>query len=360
MKIATILGTRPEIIRLSLIIRALDRLADRHVLIHTGQNADYRLNALFFRELGLREPDYALHLGSDTLGRFLGELFSKLEPVLAAEKPDKVLLLGDTNSALSAVLVERMGIPVIHMEAGNRSFDPTMPEELNRRIVDAVSTYHLPYTERARENLLAEGMTRSRIMVFGNPIGEVLHEYKPFIRQSRILQTLGLTARQYFLATVHRAENVDRTDRLSSILHSFHLIARQHGRRVIVSIHPRTRLRLERMDEVKLDPLVELHEPFGFFDFVKLEQEALCVLTDSGTVQEECCLLQVPAVTMRTSTERPETVECGSNLVAGVSAERIAEAAEAAISFPSHWKPPECYLVMDVSHKVVKFLLGGR
>lgn len=360
MKIATILGTRPEIIRLSLIIRELDRLAGRHVLIHTEQNQDYRLNDVFFRELVLRDPDYALGLRSDSLGHFLGDLYRKLEPILIAEKPDKVLVLGDTNSALSALLVERMGIPVIHMEAGNRSFDRSMPEELNRLVIDAVASINLPYTERARENLLAEGMAIDRVLVFGNPIGEVLQGYAPQIKQSRILQALGLSSKQYFLATVHRAENVDHPDRLASILYSFNRIAEQHNRRVIVSIHPRTRSRLVSIGDISFHPLVELHEPFGFFDFVKLEAEACCVLTDSGTVQEECCLLQVPAVTMRTSTERPETVECGSNIVAGVETDRIVEAVAAAIAFPSHWKPPESYLEKDVSRKVVKFILGGR
>ncbi|WP_159881073.1 non-hydrolyzing UDP-N-acetylglucosamine 2-epimerase [Paenibacillus puerhi] len=360
MRIVTILGTRPEIIRLSLIIRKLDDLADRHVLVHTGQNFSHRLSDVFFEEMNLRLPDYVLKHRSTALGAQLSLMFSEVADILEREKPDKVLLLGDTNSALCAILAERMGIPVMHMEAGNRCFDLRVPEEKNRKIIDAVSTINLPYTPQSKQNLLREGFPPERIVMTGNPIYEVLQAYASSIDSSPVLEKLRLSPQDYYLATAHRAENVDVAEHLLQILLALNTIASRDNRRVICSIHPRTRSRIAALENYEPHPLVEFHEPFGFFDFVRLERDALCVLTDSGTVQEECCLLRVPAVTMRLTTERPETVDCGSNVVAGLTAGQIADAVRLMGRMPKDWSFPEGYMDRDVSAKVVKYVLGGK
>jgi UDP-N-acetylglucosamine 2-epimerase (non-hydrolysing) len=360
MKIATILGTRPEIIRLSLIIRELDRLAEKHTLIHTGQNFTASLSGIFFDELQLRQPNIVMQNRQQSLGGQLSTLFAELERLFEQDRPDKVLVLGDTNSALSAIIAERMGIPVVHMEAGNRCFDLNVPEEKNRKVIDAISSINMPYTRQSKENLLREGVPSQRIIVTGNPIYEVLTHYGPQIAASCVLQRLQLEEKQYVLVTAHRAENVDNPEHLRQIMRGLELVADESQLRVVCSIHPRTKSRLERMTLDLSHPLVELHEPFGFFDFVKLEQHALCVLTDSGTVQEECCIFQVPTVTIRMSTERPETVDCGSNVVSGLEAEQIAAAAKIMMNRLSGWRCPEGYLDTDVSAKVVTFLLGGK
>lgn len=360
MKIATVLGTRPEIIRLSLIIQKLDELAEQHVLIHTGQNFTSTLSDVFFEELGLRQPDYMLQNQQRTLGGQLSIIFSELERIFTLERPDKVLVLGDTNSALSSILAERMGIPVIHMEAGNRCFDLAVPEEKNRKVIDAISSINMPYTRYSRDNLLREGVPSHRIIVTGNPIYEVLTHYETRIEQSDILEKLDLKGEPYFLVTTHRAENVDHPERLQQILKGLNLVAETFGHKVICSIHPRTKSRLEKDGKVTMHPLVQFHEPFGFFDFVHLEKHALCALTDSGTVQEECCIFHVPTVTIRTTTERPETVDCGSNVVSGLRAEQILNAVKVMVSFPTGWDCPDGYLDTNVSQKVVQYLLGGK
>ncbi|MBJ6363811.1 non-hydrolyzing UDP-N-acetylglucosamine 2-epimerase [Paenibacillus sp. GCM10012307] len=361
MNIATILGTRPEIIRLSLIIPKLDRLAQKHILVHTGQNFTASLSDIFFEELGIRHPDYLIESHQSALGGQLSIMFGEVDRILRFEKIDLVLLLGDTNSALSAIIAERMGIPVIHMEAGNRCFDLSVPEEKNRKVIDAISTINMPYTEYSKANLLREGFPSNRIVVTGNPIYEVLEHFKEQIDGSDVLERLGLQEGQYLLVTAHRAENVDHPQHLSGIIEGINLSAEELGLPVICSIHPRTRSKLEQGGvNLKLHPLVQLHEPFGFFDFVKLEKHARCAITDSGTVQEECCILQVPTVTIRHTTERPETVDCGSNIVSGLLPERIISAVRAMISFPADWNPPSGYLAQNVSNKVVKFLLGGK
>jgi UDP-N-acetylglucosamine 2-epimerase (non-hydrolysing) len=360
VKIVTILGTRPEIIRLSLLTQKLDELADRHVVVHTGQNFDPALSDVFYKELGLRLPDVWLRERNLSVGGQLAASFAAVERVLERERPDRVLVLGDTNSALCAVLAERMGVPVAHMEAGNRCFDLAVPEEKNRRVIDAVSTFNLPYTEYSRQNLLREGFPAARIFKTGNPIYEVLNRYRRQIGASPILDRLGLKPGGYLLATIHRSENVDHPARLAEIVRGLRLVAEQQGLRIVCSVHPRTRSMLSRLQEQAAHPLIDFCEPFGFFDFVQLERHARCVLTDSGTVQEECCILQVPAVTVRETTERPETVDCGSNTVCGVRAERMAEAASAMISLKGGWNCPEGYTDGNVSGKVAKFLLGGK
>lgn len=359
MKIMTILGTRPEIIRLSIIIKKLDQLAGRHILVHTGQNFTESLSEVFFKDLQIRKPDYVLLNQQHSLGEQLSAIYKGLEQIFEQEKPDKVLVLGDTNSGLSAILAERMGIPVIHMEAGNRCFDLEVPEEKNRKVIDAISSFNLPYTPQSKENLIKEGIERNRIIVSGNPIYEVLQHYDEHIQNSRILEQLGLEKGDYFLVTAHRAENVDHENRLKEILLGLNMVAETYKRRMICSIHPRTRSRIEQSSLIKMHSCVEFHEPFGFFDFVKLEKNALCVLTDSGTVQEECCLFHIPAVTIRKTTERPETVECGSNVVSGVDATSIANCVHAMINMPANWDLPEGYQHKNVSDKVLKVLLGG-
>lgn len=360
MKVLTILGTRPEIIRLSLIIPLLDRFAERHVLVHTGQNFTSTLSGVFFSELGLRSPDYVLQDRQASLGGQLSVMFSRMEQILEAEKPDRVLLLGDTNSALCAMLAERMGFPVIHMEAGNRCFDLEVPEEKNRKVIDAVSSINMPYTEYSRQHLLREGVPSPRIVLTGNPIYEVMQHFEPQVRKSTILEKLSLQPRKYFLVTAHRSENVDRPQHLKEILKGLNAVAETYGHRLICSLHPRTASQLKGAGAVKMHSLVEFHEPFGFFDFVRLEQETLCAITDSGTVQEECCILHVPTVTVRRTTERPETVDCGSNIVSGLDASKIHGAVRLMTEMSRDWKCPDGYLAENVSHTVVKFLLGGK
>ncbi len=355
----TILGTRPEIIRLSLIIEKLDQFADKHIVVHTGQNFTKSLNDVFFKELKVRKPDYILANSQHTLGEQLSIMYKELEKVILKEKPDKVLVLGDTNSGLSAILAERMGIPVVHMEAGNRCFDLEVPEEKNRRVIDTVSSLNLPYTPNSKENLIREGFSPNRIIVSGNPINEVLQHYMPAINESNILKQLKLQKGNYLLITAHRAENVDYEERLEEIIKGFNLVADTHQKRMICSLHPRTKSKIKDNAKLKVHPLVEFHEPFGFFDFVKLEKNALCVLTDSGTVQEECCLFHIPTVTIRKTTERPETIACGSNMLSGIDANQIASCVQVMIQQEKNWAYPIGYDDNDVSDKVLKVILGG-
>ncbi|MCE5170170.1 UDP-N-acetylglucosamine 2-epimerase (non-hydrolyzing) [Paenibacillus profundus] len=359
MRVMTILGTRPEIIRLSVIMKKLDRLAGRHVIVHTGQNFTHTLSAIFFEEMQLRQPDYVINHKQQSFGGQLASMFEHVEIILEKERPDKVLLLGDTNSALSAIIAERIGIPVVHMEAGNRCFDLAVPEEKNRRVIDAISSINMPYTEQSKQNLIREGIPSRRIVVTGNPIYEVLLHYQAQINASPILEQLQLQPQQYFIVTAHRAENVDDPEHLIQIVQSLNTIAETQQLRLIFSIHPRTRSKLTQ-HRIKLHPLVESYEPFGFFDFVRLEQHARCAITDSGTVQEECCIFQVPTVTIRNSTERPETVDCGSNVVSGLQAANIVDAVSIMTALPTGWSCPDGYVTKDVSDKVVKFLLGGN
>lgn len=360
MKVMTILGTRPEIIRLSLIIKKLDQQATKHILVHTGQNFAASLSDVFFEELGIRRPDYHINQKNLSIGSQIGTMFSELEKILDKEKPDKVLLLGDTNSALCSILVERLGIPVIHMEAGNRCFDLRVPEEKNRKVIDSVSTFNLPYTPNSRENLLKEGFPVNRIFVSGNPIYEVLENYQNEISNSNILIDLHLEEKDYFVVTIHRAENVDDEGSLLEILSGLNLVAEEFEKRLICSIHPRTKSKLDKIHNLKMNSLIEFHEPFGLFDFIKLQQHAFCVLTDSGTVQEESCLLHVPAVTVRNSTERPETIQCGSNVVSGVDANSILRCVKVMVNQSTRWPYPDGYEDSNVSSKVVKFILGGK
>ena len=357
MKLMTVLGTRPEIIRLSLIIGKLDKLC-QHVLVHTGQNYDSNLNEIFFQQLGVRQPDHFLGVRGATFGEQISKIIQTSEQVMLSEKPDRLLILGDTNSALSAVVAKRMGIPVYHMEAGNRCFDDRVPEEVNRRIIDHSSDVLMPYTERSRANLLREGIEGDRIYVTGNPIFEVIQHYEPVIRKSDILASLGVEAGKYFLVTMHREENVDVEERLQALVQTLDLLQKEYRVPVICSLHPRTASRMQRYGVGVTNNQVKLHEPFGFFDFIALEQSAFCVLSDSGTVQEECSIFRVANVTIRDVTERPETIECGSNILSGAEPETIQQCVRVVLSQKPDWTAPPEYLVPNVSSTVAKIVLG--
>jgi UDP-N-acetylglucosamine 2-epimerase (non-hydrolysing) len=356
VKILTILGTRPEIIRLSTIIGKLDRFTE-HVLVHTGQNYDRNLNDIFFQELGVRQPDVYMD-ARGSFGEQIGTILAKSEALLRAEKPDKLLLLGDTNSALSAFIAKRLGIPVYHMEAGNRCYDDRVPEEVNRKVIDHSSTILMPYTERSRQNLLREGFAGEHIYVTGNPIYEVIHQHQAKIAASNALERLGVDAGNYFLVTLHRAENVDEESRLKQFIIALDRLQQKYQIPIIVSTHPRTRNKMQYF-EIDLDnPLIRFMEPFGFFDFVALEKQARCILSDSGTVQEEASIFRVPNVTLRDVTERPETIECGSNILCGANVDTILAAVELVLSQTPSWDPPPEYLAENVSDTVLRILLG--
>jgi UDP-N-acetylglucosamine 2-epimerase (non-hydrolysing) len=356
MKVVTLFGTRPEIIRLSAVISTLDRFCT-HLLVHTGQNYDPQLSDVFFQELGVRQPDE--HLGVGSAGGFAAQAAAIIErsgEVLLREHPDRLLILGDTNSGLAAVVAARLGIPVYHMEAGNRCYDDRVPEEVNRRIIDHCSTILMPYTDRSKENLIREGIDRERIFITGNPIYEVLDVYQQQIESSDVLDRLGVIDREYLLVTLHRAENVDEPVRLARIFESLAAVGLEHGLPVLVSVHPRTADRIAQFD-ISATGLTLLR-PFGFFDFAKLEKRARAVLSDSGTVQEECAIFGVPNVTLRDVTERAETVECGSNVLSGSRKEDISRALKVAMQTSSDWSAPVEYVVPHVSRTVAKIVLG--
>lgn len=357
MKIATVLGTRPEIIRLSRIIAKLDDCAD-HVLVHTGQNYDRGLSELFFEQMGVRAPDHMLGVRADTVMGQVAQTLERCEQVFIKEKPDRLLLLGDTNSALSAIAAKRMGIPVFHMEAGNRCYDDRVPEEVNRRIIDHSSDLLMPYTERSRANLLKEGIAGERIYVTGNPILEVIEHFRPQVDASAVLETHGLEAGKFFLVTLHRAENVDLESRLQAFMQALARISETYRQPVIVSTHPRTAHRMKQFGAGDSGGDVRYVEPFGFFDFLRLELSARCVLSDSGTVQEECAIFRVPNVTLRDVTERPETLECGSNILSGADPRRILECVATVLRLPPAWEPPPEYMVKNVSDTVVRLVTG--
>jgi UDP-N-acetylglucosamine 2-epimerase (non-hydrolysing) len=357
MKILTILGTRPEIIRLSRIIPRLDAHCD-HILVHTGQNFDKNLSDIFFQQLQIRETDYFLGIRSDSFGEQIGKIIIESEKVLNQEKPDRLLILGDTNSSLSAIAAKRMGIPVYHMEAGNRCYDDRVPEEVNRRIIDHSSDMLMPYTERSRANLIREGIKSDRIYVTGNPIFEVIEHYTPEIEKSKILAQLGIEPKKYFLVTMHRQENVDIPERLSALIQSLEQIQKQYQLPIICSWHPRTKYWMQKHNLTINNPHIHLCEPFNFFDFIALEKQALCVLSDSGTVQEECCIFQVPNVTIRDVTERPETIECGSNILTGADPTTITNNVQAVLTEAPHWTIPPEYLAKSVSTTILKILLS--
>jgi UDP-N-acetylglucosamine 2-epimerase (non-hydrolysing) len=357
IKIMTIFGTRPEIIRLSLVMKLLDQHC-QHITVHTGQNYHESLSDIFLQQLEIRTPDVHLGIKANSFGQQIGEMLSKTDELLQEHKPDKVLILGDTNSALTAIVAARRGIPVFHMEAGNRCYDDRVPEEVNRRIVDHSSSVLMPYTERSKENLVREGIERERIFVTGNPIREVLRHFEEKIDQNNALENFAVRPYEYFLVTLHRAENVDIPKRLQKILHGLSAVADKFQKTMLVSVHPRTSAKLEQFGLNPESARVQLLEPLGFFEFVRLEKNALAVLTDSGTVQEECAIFGIPNVTIRDVTERPETLECGSNILSGAETDSILRAMELAVAQPANWTAPKEYLAENVAHTVANMILG--
>ncbi|AUX69624.1 UDP-N-acetylglucosamine 2-epimerase (non-hydrolyzing) [Porphyrobacter sp. HT-58-2] len=364
LKVMTILGTRPEIIRLSRTMARLDRFTD-HVLVHTGQNYDSALNQVFFDDLGIRAPDHYLGCGGGTLGETLGKILIESERVIASERPDAVLVLGDTNSAIAAIIARRMKIPVYHMEAGNRSFDRNVPEETNRKLVDHIADFSLVYTEHARRHLLAEGLPHRRIYLTGSPMREVLDHYRAQIDASDILARLDLAARGYFIVSLHREENVDNSARLTSLVETLNTLAEHYDKPVIVSTHPRTRLRLERLDRVTMDARVRYLPPFGFHDYNHLQMHAYCAISDSGTIAEESSMLGFPAITPRDAVERPEAMDVGCIIVTGlipaaildgVAAATAGFAERAAAGLPQ--PVPLDYTITNTSERVVNLMLG--
>ena len=355
MKIMTVLGTRPEIIRLSSIIKKLDKYCN-HVLVHTGQNYNRELNEIFFKELDVRKPDYYLGVKSPTFAEQIGKILIEAEKLLLKEKPDRLLILGDTNSGLVSIVAKRMAIPVYHMEAGNRCYADRVPEEVNRRIIDHSSSILMPYTQGSKENLIKEGIHSADIHVIGNPIYEVIKSFEKQIIRSKIHNELKLEKKRYFLVTMHREENVDNESRLRSIISSLQMLRKKFKIPIVCSLHPRTKKRMQKIGLKARE--VKFLAPLGFFDFVALERQAFCVISDSGTVQEECCIFKVPSVTIRDVTERPETVACGSNILVGVDSKKILKGIEMATLESNDWTVPEEYLRDNVSNIVLKILLG--
>lgn len=362
LHLMTIVGTRPEIIRLSAVIRCCDQYF-RQTLVHTGQNWDYTLHEIFFRDLGLRPPDRQLHVAGSHLGQTLGNVLSQSYQLLEELRPDAVLLLGDTNSCLSAVSAKRLHIPIFHMEAGNRCFDNRVPEEINRRIVDVTADYHLCYTEHARRNLLAMGLPPDRIFVTGSPMPEVLAEHLAQIQASPVLKRLGLEPQGYFLLSAHREENMDAEAAFLSLIDAVNGLAEQYGKPVLYACHPRARKRLELHPGI-LHPLVRVHPPLGFHDYNRLQLSALCVLSDSGTLPEESSFFRThgfpfPAVSLRPVTERPEALERGAFLLAGIRKEQVLSAVETAIAMTAQnnfGTPVPDYQDEKISGKVVSIL----
>jgi UDP-N-acetylglucosamine 2-epimerase len=362
LKVMTVVGTRPELIRLSRVIHRLDETVD-HVLVHTGQNYDYSLNEVFFKDLGIRQPDHMLGVDTSSLGAVLGGTLIAAERVMLAEKPDAVLVLGDTNSCIAAVMAKRLRIPVYHMEAGNRCFDENVPEETNRRLVDHVADFNLVYTEHARRNLLAEGLHPRRIIKTGSPMREVLDAYRDEIKGSDVLERLGLVEGGYFLVSAHREENVDHPQRLGALLDCLLAVREAYDLPVFVSTHPRTRKRLEALPSSAEHDGITFGEPLGFHDYNRLQVSAACCLSDSGTIAEESSLLGFPAVTLRDSIERPEAIDTGGILMTGLDQEDVVAAVGVAMAAGNTRdgagpRTPHDYMIDNTSERAVNFILS--
>lgn len=364
LKVITVVGTRPELIRLSRVLHRLDATAGvDHVLVHTGQNYDYELNQVFFDDLGIRQPDRMLGVDTSSLGAVLGGTLIAIENVIRSERPDALLVLGDTNSCIAALMARRMKVPVYHMEAGNRCFDLNVPEETNRRLVDHVADFNLVYTEHARRNLLAEGLHPRRILKTGSPMREVLNAYRDQIEASTVLAERGLVEGQYFLVSAHREENVDSPDRLRMLLACISAVHEKFGLPVFVSTHPRTRKNLEALPDWSAPDGITFSDPVGFHDYNKLQIAAACCLSDSGTIAEESSLLGFPAVTLRDSIERPEALDTGGIMMTGLNADDVVTAVQVAMDSPrsrdgvGHLTPDD-YLIENTSERTVKFILS--
>lgn len=358
LKVMTIVGTRPEMIRLAAVIKRLDKVC-KHILVHTGQNYDYELNEVFFEDLGLRKPDYYLNTDRESLGGMMGDIIRETEKVIRKESPDAALILGDTNSAVAGIIIKRMKVPLYHMEAGNRSFDFNVPEEINRRMIDHVSDFNLVYTEHARRHLISEGLPHRRIYLTGSPMREVLDLYATKIEGSKILSELSLEARGYILVSLHREENVDSKDNLHRMLEILDKVSKVYDCRVVVSTHPRTRKRIEALGNIPLSSRLAFMKPWGFSDYIRLQKDSLCVISDSGTISEESAILKFPAITMRNSMERPEALDAGSIILTGMDEDIVMAAIDQAIegSVPDREIPID-YRITNTSERVVNLILG--
>jgi UDP-N-acetylglucosamine 2-epimerase len=362
LKVMTFIGTRPEIIRLSRTMTRLDEHLDQ-IIVHTGQNYDYELNEIFFRDLELRKPDYFLGVDTSSLEASVGDIIRKSGDVLRTVKPDAVLVLGDTNSCLAAYMAKRLHIPVYHMEAGNRCFDFNVPEEINRRIIDHIADFNLVYTEHARRHLISEGLPQRRIYLTGSPMKEVLLHYLPKIQQSKVLDLLSLEKGKYFIVSTHREENVDNKENLDRILFVLNRLAEDYKLPVIVSTHPRTRKRLEMITGMEMNPLVRFMKPFGFLDYIYLQMNALCAISDSGTISEESSILNFPAISLRQSMERPEAQDAGTIILTGFDPEVVINSIKIVISEfingGGYKQIAEDYAIENTSWRVLKLISGN-
>lgn len=356
MKVMTIVGTRPEIIKLSRVMALLDKHTE-HILVHTGQNYDYELNEIFFNDLEIRKPDYFLNAVGETTIQTIANVLVKSDELMEKVKPDAVLLYGDTNSCLSVISAKRKQIPIFHMEAGNRCFDQRVPEELNRKIVDHMSDINMPLSEHARNYLIAEGIPAETIIKTGSCMKEVLDYYSPKIEKSQVLKELNLQANKYFIVSAHREENIDYQDNFLNFLDTLNALAEKYKYRILVSTHPRTRKKLESLSKAEFNPLIEFMKPFGFSDYIMLQKNAFCVVSDSGTITEETTFLKFPSVMIRKAHERPEGMDVGTTIMCGLSRSNVLEAVQVATSLPSAQLIKD-YEVQNVSEKVLKIILS--
>jgi len=354
IKLATIIGTRPEIIRLAECIKLCDEYFE-HILIHTGQNYDYELNEIFFDDLGLRKPDFFLNVAGNHLGETIGNVISKSYEILTSEKPDALLVLGDTNSVLSTIAAKRLKIPIFHMEAGNRCFDQNVPEEINRKISDHISDINLTYTEHSRRYLLSEGFRKDHVFVTGSPLKEVLNKYEDQINLSDIVDKLDLKKKDYFVVSAHREENIDLNDNFEILSASLNAVAEKYQKPIIFSTHPRTKNRIAK-NNIKFHPLISNISPLGFFDYVNLQKNAFAVLSDSGTISEESAMIGFPAISLRSSTERPEAIDAGTIVLAGIGTNQIWNSIEITkgLAINENTELPWEYNIINTSERVVK------
>ena len=361
IKVMTIVGTRPEIIKLSRIMSELDRHV-KHILVHSGQNYDYELNEIFFQQLGIRKPDYFLNAVGETVAQTIGNVIAKSDEIIAKEQPDAVLLYGDTNSCLAVISAKRRKIPIFHMEAGNRCFDQRVPEEINRKIVDHTSDINMTHTEHARRYLLAEGIKPETVIKTGSPMKEVLEYYRPQIESSDVLERLKVEKKRYFVISAHREENVDSDTNFKNLLESLKAIAHKYDMVVIVSTHPRTRKRLESLGLADFDARINFLKPLGFFDYVKLQMNAFCVVSDSGTITEESSILNFPAVTIRQAHERPEGMDEGTLIMCGLEADRVLQSIDIVVAHYSNsnraFRLIPDYDTDNVSKKVLRIIMS--
>jgi len=357
----TIVGTRPEIIKLSRVIPELDKHTN-HILVHTGQNFDYELNEIFFEELGLRKPDIFMNAVGSNAAETIGNVITKSDAIFEQENPDAILLYGDTNSCLSVISAKKRKIPIFHMEAGNRCFDQRVPEEINRKIVDHLSDINLPLSEHARRYLIDEGLAPETIIKTGSPMGEVLSYYRENIEKSEVLEKENLTKGSYFIVSTHREENVDSEVNFKNLLDSLNAITEKYGKKVIVSTHPRTRKKLENIGFTNQNPLIEFMKPFGFLDYIKLQKNAYCVISDSGTITEESSILKFPAITIRQAHERPEGMDEGTLIMSGLTKERILQSIDVVVSHflqsNDSIKTVVDYKADNVSKKMLRIILS--